>query len=138
MRVTAISSLEPPLSLNLEAGWPLFNEQARLRGEMHYSQFRQGAPRPQTSAQVAVPGLVPSGTPPPPENQLVRVEPAKAVTPPPLVQVSPKKGKACAKATPTPKGKLAKGKPTPQPSASATPIGIADKSMPAPSAPAST
>jgi hypothetical protein len=135
MRGTGTFSLEPPLSLNLEAGWPLFKEQARLRGEMHYAQFRQGAPRPQTSAQVAVPGLVPSGTPPPAENQLVRVESAKAVTPPPIVQILPKKGKAGAKATPTPKGKLAKGKPTPQPSASATPIVIAEKSTPALAAP---
>jgi hypothetical protein len=132
MRGTGTFSLEPPLSLNLEAGWPLFKEQARLRGEMHYAQFRQGTPRAQTPTQVAIPGFAPSGTPPPPENQLVRVEPAKAVTPPPLVQVSPKKGKAGAKPTPTPKGKLAKGKPTPQPSASATPLIIAEKSTPVP------
>jgi hypothetical protein len=136
MRGTGTFSLEPPLSLNLEAGWPLFKEQARLRGEMHYSQFRQGAPRPQTQAQVAVPGLVPSGTPPPPENQLIRVEQAKAVETPAIVQIPPKKGKAGAKATPTPKGKLAKGKPTPQPSASATPFVVAEKSTPAPAAPA--
>jgi hypothetical protein len=134
MRGTGTFSLEPPLSLSLEAGWPLFKEQARLRGEMHYAQFRQGTPGPQTPAQVAIPGLVPSGTPPPPENQLVRVEAAKAVTPPPMVQVPPKKGKPGAKATPTPKGKLAKGKPTPQPSASATPIVIAEKSRSLPPA----
>src|SRR5213082_653854 len=102
MRGTGTFSLEPPLSLNLEGGWPLFKEQARLRGEMHYTQFRQGAPRPQAQAQVAIPGFAPSGTPPPPENQLVRVEAAKAVTPPPIVQVQSKKGKAGAKATPTP------------------------------------
>src|SRR5437762_6709677 len=136
MRGTGTFSLEPPLSLNLEGGWPLFKEQARLRGEMHYAQFRQGAPRPQAQAQVAIPGFAPSGTPPPAENQLVRVEAAKAVTSPPIVQVQPKKGKAGAKATPTPKGKLAKGKPTPQPSASATPIVVAEKSTPAPGPPA--
>src|SRR5438045_1107488 len=135
MRGTGTFSLEPPLSLNLEAGWPLFKEQARLRGEMHYSQFKQGRQQPQSTAQVAVPGLVPSGTPPPAENQLIRVEPAKAVTPPPVVQVTGKKGKAGAKATPTPKGKLAKGKPTPQSSASATPIVVAEKSTPAPAQP---
>src|SRR4029077_13102407 len=73
MRGTGTFSLEPPLSLNLEGGWPLFKEQARLRGEMHYTQFRQGAPRPQAQAQVAIPGFAPSGTPPPAENQLVRV-----------------------------------------------------------------
>src|SRR5260370_23270372 len=100
---TGAFSLETSLSLNLEAGWPLFKEQARLRGEMHYAQFRQGTPQ-QAPAQVAMPGFAPSGTPPPGENQLVRVEPAKAVTPPPIVQVQAKnKG---AKATPTPKGKL--------------------------------
>jgi hypothetical protein len=102
---------------------------------MHYSQFRQGTPRAQTPTQVAIPGFAPSGTPPPPENQLVRVEPAKAVETPAIVQVSPRKGKAGAKATPTPKGKLAKGKPTPQTSASATPIVVAEKSTPAPASP---
>src|SRR5437016_2942465 len=136
MRGTGTFSLEPPLLLNLEAGWPLFKEQTRLRAEMHYAQFRQGAPRPQAQAQVAIPGFAPTGTPPPAENQLVRVEAAKAVTPPPIVQVQSKKGKAGAKATPTPKGKLAKGKPTPQPSASATPIVVAEKSTPASAAPA--
>src|SRR5207248_9046193 len=136
MRGTGTFSLEPPLSLNLEGGWPLFKEQARLRGEMHYTQFRQGAPRPQAQAQVAIPGFAPTGTPPAAENQLVRVEAAKAVTPPPIVQVQSKKGKAGAKATPTPKGKLAKDKPTPQPSASATPMVVAEKSTPASAPPA--
>ncbi len=126
MRGTGTFSLEPPLILNLEAGWPLYKEQARLRGEMHYAQFRQGAPRAEAPAQVTIPGFAPSGTPPPPENQLVRVEPAKAVTPPPIVQVQGKNKSA--KATPTPKGKLAKNKPTPKPSASATPMVVAEKS----------
>jgi hypothetical protein len=113
----------------------LLKEQARLRAEVHYTQFKQGRQQPQAPAQVAIPGLVPGGTPPPPENQLVRVEPAKAVTPPPIVQVQGKNKSA--KATPTPKGKLAKNKPTPKPSASATPFVIAGKSTspaPAPSA----
>src|SRR5438105_12350469 len=136
MRGTGTFSLEPPLSLNLESGWPVFKEQSRLRAEMHYAQFRQGTPRAQTPAQVAIPGLAPSGTPPSPENQLIRVEPAKAVETPAIVQVSPKKGKAGAKATPTPKGKFAKGKPTPQPSASATPVVVAEKSIPPPATPA--
>src|SRR5256714_5965713 len=60
MRGTGTFSLEPPLSLNLEAGWPLFKEQSRLRAEMHYTQFKPGRQQPQTPAQVAVPGLVPS------------------------------------------------------------------------------
>ena len=135
MRGTGTFSLEPPLSLNLEGGWPLFKEQARLRGEMHYAQFRQGTPHAEAPAQVAIPGLAPGGSPPPPQNQLVRVEPAKAVETPAMVQIPPKKGKAGAKATPTPKGKLAKNKPTPQPSASATPFVVAAKSATAPQAP---
>src|SRR5260370_27311107 len=135
MRGPGISSLEPPLSLNLEGGWPLFKEQARLRGEMHYAQFRQGTPRAEAPAQVAIPGLAPGGSPPPPQNQLVRVEPAKAVETPAMVQIPPKKGKPGAKATPTPKGKLVKNKPTPQPSATATPFVVAGKSAAAPPAP---
>ena len=132
MRGTGTFSLEPPLSLNLEAGWPLVKEQARLRGEMHYTQFKQSRGQPQTPSQVAIPGFAPSGTPPPAENQLIRVEAAKPVETPAIVQVG-KKGKAGAKATPTPKGKLAKGKPTPKASASATPAVAAEKSTsPAP------
>jgi hypothetical protein len=126
MRGTGTFSLEPPLSLNLEAGWPLIKEQGRLRAEMHYTQFKEGKGESQAPAQVAIPGLSPSGTPPPAENQLIRVEAAKAVTPPPIVQVQSKNKSA--KATPTPKGKLAKGKPTPKASASATPIVLAEKS----------
>jgi len=138
MRGTGTFSLEPPLSLNLEAGWPLFKEQMRLRGEMHFAQFKQGRGQPQAPAQVSIPGLVPSGTPPPAENQLIRVEPAKPVETPAIVQVG-KKGKPGAKATPTPKGKLAKGKPTPKPSVSATPIVLAEKSTsPPPPAPTSS
>jgi hypothetical protein len=135
MRGTGTFSLEPPLSLNLEAGWPLFKEQARLRGEMHYTQFKESRGQPQAPSQPAVPGFASSGTPPPAENQLIRVEAAKAVTPPPIVQAKNKS----AKATPTPKGKLAKGKPTPKASASTSPIVLAEKSTspspaPAPSA----
>ena len=126
MRGTGTFSLEPPLSLNLEAGWPLYKEQARLRGEMHYAQFKESRGQPQAPAQVAIPGLVPSGTPPPAENQLIRVEAAKAVTPPPIVQVQGKNKSA--KATPTPKGKLAKGKLTPKVSASASPAAVAQAS----------
>src|SRR5437764_3943227 len=125
MRGTGTFSLEPPLLLNLEAGWPLFKEQTRLRAEMHYTQFKQGRGQPEAPAQVSIPGFAPSGTPPPPENQLVRVEPARAVTPPPIVQVQGKNKSA--KATPTPKGKLAKGKATPKAFASASPPAVAQQ-----------
>ncbi|HLW35596.1 MAG TPA: hypothetical protein VKS98_08045 [Chthoniobacterales bacterium] len=125
MRGTGTFSLEPPLSLNLEAGWPLFKEQSRLRAEMHFTQFKQSHGQPQAPSQVAIPGFAPSGSPPPAENQLIRVEAAKPVETPPVVQVG-KKGKPGAKPTPTPKGKLAKGKPTPKASASASPVTVAE------------
>jgi hypothetical protein len=121
-------SLEPPLSLNLEAGWPLFKEQSRLRAEMHYANRRQqSAP----AAGVPISGFTPNGTPPPAENQLVHVEPAKpvAVETPAIAQALPKgaKGKAAAKAM-----KLAKNqKPTPKPAASPAPSAVAVEKPPA-------
>ncbi len=102
-------SLEPPLTLHLEGGWPMFKEQDRLRAEMHYADFRRSA-TPQAGS--TIPGLAPSGTPAPPEHSLVRVESAVAVAPiaPPKPTPAP-----IAKATPpTKKGKLAKNlKPAP-------------------------
>ncbi len=114
------------MSLNLEAGWPLFKEQARLRAEMHYANRRQQmAP----AGAVPIPGLTPSGTPPPPENQLVRVEQAKAVASetPRIAEVLTKDGKAAGK--PGSKGiKLAKNqKPTPKTAPSAAPSAAAER-----------
>lgn len=133
MRGSGTFSLEPPLSLNLEAGWPLFKEQARLRAEMHFANRRQRATT--ASGSVPIPGLTPGTTPPSPENQLVRVEPAKPVPveTPKIVQAAPKAGKA---AKGTTKGtKLAKNqKPTPKPSPSQAPQ-VAERSTSPESAP---
>jgi hypothetical protein len=111
-------SLEPPLNLNLEAGWPLFKEQARLRAEMHYANRPQQSTAP--AGGVPIPGFTPAGPPPPPENQLVRVEPAKPVPveTPNIAQIPARGGKAAKGG----KGaKLAKNQKTaPKPSASAT------------------
>ena len=119
-------TLEPPLTLNLEGGWPLFKEQSRQHAELHYANRRQ---QTEPAGAVPIPGLAPSGTPPPPENQLVRVEAAKpvAVETPRIVEAPIKggKGKAGAKAT-----KLAKNqKPTPKPAPSAAPTAVAEKSV---------
>lgn len=124
-RGTGTFSLEPPLSLNLEAGWPLFKEQGRQRAELHYADFRRGLSGPQAQP-TPIPGLAPVGTPPPPQNALVRVEPAVAVEP----TATPQNAKV-PKATPTPKGgKLAKGqKASPSPAPSATAVA---KAAPAP------
>jgi hypothetical protein len=105
--------LEPPLNLNLAAGWPLLKEQPRRKAELHYSMYRRSAG---AGGQVPVAaGLAPSGTPPPAQNELVRIEPAKPVETP--VQAPLTTAKGVAKTTPRPKGaKLAKNqKPTPAP-----------------------
>lgn len=104
-------SLEPPLSLNLEAGWPIFKEQQRLRAEMRYADLRRGSA---PEAPQVVPGLPPTGAPPPAQHSLVGVEVAQPVqTPVPAIPTPAPS--AIAKATATPKhGKLAKNqKPTP-------------------------
>ena len=128
-------TLEPPLNLNLEAGWPLFKEQSRLRAELHYKNYRQEMGIAQ--APVPIPGLSPSGTPPPAGNELVRVEPAKPAETPAMVHIA-KKNEKLAKATPTPKGKWAKKKgasppPTAAPAATAPPLPIVAEKAATPS-----
>jgi hypothetical protein len=103
-RGTGTFRLEPPLSLNLPAGWPLFKAQERRAIEQHYAENRQMPPVAQGSP-VTIPGLSPSATPPPAQNELVRVEQARPVSgsapPPPAIA----KTENLAKATPPPKGK---------------------------------
>jgi hypothetical protein len=107
-------SLEPPLTLNLVAGWPLFKEQSRSKAELHYANFRREAG---TENPAPIPGVTPTGTPPPAQNALVRIEHAKPVETPPGIPF------AMAKPSPPGKGiKLAKNqKPVPVTKASASP-----------------
>jgi hypothetical protein len=95
--------LEPPLGLNLAAGWPLFKAQERAGIDQRLADYRQKVAAAQ-GGPVPIPGLSPSATPPPAENELVRVEQAKPVqmfSPPPALA----KNEKLAKATPLPKGK---------------------------------
>jgi hypothetical protein len=111
--------LEPPLSLNLAAGWPLFKEEPRHKAELQYAMFRRSAG---AGGQVPVAaGLAPSGTPQPAQNELVRIEQAKPVETP--AQAPLTTAKDVTKTTPRPKGvKLAKNqKPTPAPKSSPAP-----------------
>jgi hypothetical protein len=96
--------LEPPLSLNLAAGWPLFKAEERDTIDQRLTEFRQKI----TAAQgpVSIPGFSPSATPPPADNQLVRVEQARPVATPALTPVLAKGGKL-AEATPASKGRKA-------------------------------
>src|SRR3954463_14881574 len=75
-RAPGTFSLEPPLDLNLKAGWPLFKESSRTAVENRY---RQRLPQKQRDSQAAGVG---SGPAPPAENSLIRVEPAQHVEPP--------------------------------------------------------
>jgi hypothetical protein len=111
--------LEPPLSLNLAAGWPLFKAEERATIDKRITEFRQNA----SAAQGSVPmsGVSPSATPPPADNQLVRVEQARPVSTPALTPIVAKGGKL-AEATPPTKGrKGAKKQKLESPAPAATP-----------------
>ncbi|MDX6617611.1 MAG: hypothetical protein QOD60_2702, partial [Solirubrobacterales bacterium] len=119
-------TLEPPLDLNLAAGWPLFKDVARKNAEMQYASYRDRT-APKTSESVA--GIAP--TPPPPAtNELIRVEPAAQVEPPKVAVVTPPP------ASPSPtkptKGnkKNQKATPTPSPTPARTPTMVAQNSPP--------
>jgi len=120
-------SLDPPLTLNLQAGWPLYKESTRLKAELRYTDYRRSTTV--TGGEVPIAGVTPA-TAPPAANALVRVEHAKPVEPIQVAQATPPALKATA--TPVGKhGKLAKGKATPAPTAapSAAPV-IAQKPVP--------
>ena len=110
--------LEPPLFLNLAAGWPLFKPQERDAIEQRLADNRQKAAATQ-GAPVPIPGLSPSAPPPPAENELVRVEQAKPVqafSPPVLA-----KNDKLAKPTPLPRGKRGKKQKLESPPPASTP-----------------
>ncbi len=95
--------LEPPLSLNLAAGWPLFKTSERSAIEQHYTENQQKTAIAQ-GGPISIPGFSPSATPPPAANELVRVEQAIAIRTPPAAPVIAKNEKV-ANPTPPPKGK---------------------------------
>jgi hypothetical protein len=111
--------LEPPLSLNLAAGWPLFKAEERATIDKRITEFRQSAAAAQGT--IPIPGLTPSATPPPADNQLVRVEQARPVSKPALTPILAKGGKLV-EASPSPKGrKGAKKQKLESPAPAATP-----------------
>ncbi len=126
--------LEPPLSLNLAAGWPLFKAHERAGVEQRYAEYRQKTAAAR-GGLVPVPGLSPSTTPPPAENELVRVEQARPViafSPPPALAKNDK----LVKTTPGPKGKKSSKKQkleSPSPASSpAQPVIAQKQSAPTP------
>jgi hypothetical protein len=99
--------LEPPPSLNLAAGWPLFKSQERASIEKKLAEYRQKMAVAQ-AGPIPIPGLSASATPPPARNELVRIEQARPVAPlamtPPVIAANDK----AAKPTPVPRGKKGK------------------------------
>lgn len=139
-------TLEPPLDLNLEPGFPLYKDNARKSAEARFAGYRERAAPTQPGPQVA--GLAPT-PPPPPANELIRVEPAAQVEPPKVIPSptptpsptpsKPTKGdKKNKKATPTPSPTPAKSPMLVQasPTPAATPA-VAAATASAPAAPAS-
>ena len=116
--------LEPPLSLNLAAGWPLFREQARIKAEERYADFQRKTGAPQIPIAVG-----PTATPPTAVNELVRVDQARPVQATAPVAIAPPPQKV-AKATPSRRGKLAKKEKleSPVPTSMSTQPAIAQKS----------
>jgi hypothetical protein len=112
--------LEPPLSLNLAAGWPLFKSRERASIEKRLTEYRQQIAVAQRGP-IPIPGLSSSATPPPAKNELVRIEQARPVAPvamtPPVVAT---KGKA-AKPMPAPKGKKGRKQKVESPAPASTP-----------------
>jgi len=92
--------LEPPLSLNLVAGWPLFKTSERDAIEKRYAEYQQKTAVAQ-GGPISIPGFSPSATPPPAANELVRVEQAIPIGTPPVVA----KNEKLASPTPPPKGR---------------------------------
>ena len=95
--------LEPPLSLNLVAGWPLFKAPERKQIEQRNAENQQKTAIAQ-GGPISIPGFSPSATPPPAANELVRVEQAIAIRTPPAAPVIAKNEKL-AIPTPPPKGR---------------------------------
>ena len=124
--------LEPPPSLNLVGGWPLFKSQERASIEQHLAEYRQKMAVAQ-AGPIPIPGVGASATPPPARNELVRIEQARPVAPlamtPPVVASNEK----LAKATPLPKGKKGKKQKLESPAPAATPAqAVVAQNKPAP------
>jgi len=108
--------LEPPLSLNLAAGWPLFKSQERASIEQRLAEYREKMAVSQ-AGPIPMPGG--SASPPPARNELVRIEQARPVASKtsPVVASNEK----LAKPTPLARGKKGKKQKLESPAPPSTP-----------------
>ena len=122
--------LEPPPSLNLLGGWPLFKSQERASIEQHLAENRQKMAEAPTGP-ISIAGLGASATPPPAKNELVRIEQARPVA---ALAKTPPVVASNTKPTPAPTGKKGKKQKleSPAPAATSAPAVVAqNKSAPA-------
>jgi hypothetical protein len=126
--------LEPPVSLNLVAGWPLFKSQERASIEKQVAEYRQKMAAAQ-AGPVPIPGVSTSATPPPAKNQLVRIEQARPVAPLAMASPALAGGDKLVKATPIPKSKRGKRQKLESPAPLSSPAqAVAAQNKPAPTA----
>jgi hypothetical protein len=124
--------LEPPPSLNLAGGWPLFKSQERASIEQRLAEYRQKMAVAQ-GGPIAIPGLGASATPPA-KNELVRVEQARPVAPLAVTPPTVASNQKLAKPTPLPKGKKGKKQKLESPVPATTPSqAVVAQNKPAPS-----
>jgi hypothetical protein len=115
-RGTGTFSLEPPIDLNLAAGWPIFKPQMRNVVEVNYERYREKlAP---ASGALSLAGIAPNAktSPPPSADALVRVEPAMplpAATPPARTSRGMEQAASLTRGGRTRKSKMAAATPTP-------------------------
>lgn len=117
--------LEPPLDLNLAAGFPLFKGNVLKNAEAQYAVYKDRV-APKTTESVA--GIAPTPAPPA-ANELIRVEPATQAETPKVAVVTPPPAPPPSPTKPT-KGdkKNKKTTPTPSPSPARTPPMVAQNS----------
>jgi hypothetical protein len=120
-------TLEPPLELNLAAGWPFFKETARRNAETQYASYRD---RVSPNRPTDVAGIAPS-PPPPAANELIRVEPATTIEAPKVAVVTPPPPPPSPTPKPT-KGSKKNQKTSPTPAPTRTPATMMAQNSPAP------
>ncbi len=114
-------SLEPPDDLNIAAGWPIFKDSYRRKAEIHYANYRAKT-TPALNGSFSMTGVTTS-TPPPAENELVRVE--QAIAPNAANPKVAQKSETPAAAPSPASTKLARQQNTPKAAPSASPVVVA-------------
>jgi hypothetical protein len=123
--------LEPPPSLNLVGGWPLFRSQERASIEQRLAEYRQQM-AVTSAGPIPIAGLGASATPQPARNELVRIEQARAIAPLAMTRPVVATNDKLAKPTPLPKGKKGKKQKLESPAPATSGQAVVAQNKPAP------